>query len=122
MGTPAAGSNVTCAPAWSLAVHWLTDGHARSDRELFVSMSSGGRSGSIVVGVWGAGAAGSNVTTWTRLVIAVHWLVDGHATLARLALTIVVTGHSDPQLHRKSRDPPRAWGSERPARSGRTSP
>jgi hypothetical protein len=30
------GSKVTSSPAWSIAVHWLNDGHATATRTSFV--------------------------------------------------------------------------------------
>ena len=54
VGVPGAvGSNVTCRPTSSTAVHWLADGHATPYRTLPLS---------IVVGVGVPGAVGLNVT------------------------------------------------------------
>ena len=71
VGVPGlAGSNVTCCPLLSTAVHWVADGHAIPSRPL----------ASIAVGVGVPGLAGSNVTCCPLKSKAVHWVADGHAT------------------------------------------
>ena len=92
----AVGSNVTCCPAESTAVHWLVDGHATPARKAVAPSTavhwladghatpSRTRVPSTLVGVGLPGAVGSNVTCRPALSTAVHWLADGHATALRV--------------------------------------
>jgi hypothetical protein len=70
VGVPGAvGLNVTSSTPASMAVHWLTDGQAKSVRPVL----------SIVTAAGAAGEIGLKVASCPLVSTTVHWLVEGQA-------------------------------------------